>query len=165
VTGCVPGRSDGDGQLANGCECLDDGVGGDCGAAASLGEVGVGGSITGPLAQVRNQGEGDWYVVSFSPTGPGTYGGGTPSISFALNTNSAYLFDVVTPDCGSGAQSCGSGGSATAVAAWSFVDDQSTAGVNQWSTRDQTWPSPAYVRVYRAAAGSACDDYQLTVTR
>ena len=165
VTGCVPGRSDLDGNFANGCECLDDGVGAACGGATSLGDVGVNGTVGGPLAQVRNPGDSDWYVVTFTATGPGTYGGGTPRITFAINTNNAYLLEVLVADCGSGPQSCGSGGSASDVVDWSFVDDQSTAGANQWSTRNQAWPGVAYVRVYRASPVAGCDDYQLSVTR
>ena len=45
------------------------------------------------------------------------------------------------------------------------VDSQSDPGDNQWSSRDVAWPSPVIVRVYRAVAGSGCDDYQLVVTR
>jgi hypothetical protein len=156
ITGCAGGRSDTDGLFSNGCECFSDGVATTCGGATSFGEVGVGGSVGGPLAQVRNPADSDWYVVSFTPTGPGTYGGGTPRIRFAVNNNSAHLFEVLVGACAAGPQACGSGGSASAIADWSFVDDQSAG----WTTRAQAWPS----LVYRAS-GTGCDDYQLLVTR
>jgi hypothetical protein len=92
------------------------------------------------------------------------YGGGTPTISFAVNTNEIYVFDVL-PDCvGGTAPACDEGGLAMGVTDWSFVDNQSSAGAGQWSTRNQPWPTTVYVRIYRTN-GAGCEDYQLLVSR
>lgn len=165
VKGCAPNRIDTDLQYANGCECMTDVVSGDCAAPQPLGSVGISGNVLGPVAQVPDDATSDYYSVSFPPTGPNTYGGGSPRITFALNTNNAYKLEIL-PDCGSPALACGiEGGAATDITDWSVVDSQSDPGDNQWSSRDVAWPSPVIVRVYRAVAGSGCDDYQLVVTR
>jgi hypothetical protein len=144
-------------------QCGDD-VNGECLQAFSLGNVATAGTAQSPVGQVPTTQDSDWYEVTFTPTGPATFGGGTPHVTFAVNTGDTYVFDVV-PDCtGGSSPACNEGGTAAGVTDWSFVDDQSTAGATQWSTRNVPWPTPIYVRVYRSA-GSGCEDYQLSVTR
>jgi len=158
-TGAAAGAGGGGGSS----QC-DDVVDGECLQGYSLGSIAPGGSTQGPVTQVPNVGESDWYTATFTPTGPLNFGGGTPSIKFAVNTDDSYVFDVV-PDCvGGTSPQCNEGGLAMNVTEWSFVDDQSTAGASQWSTRDVPWPTTVYLRVYRTT-GSGCQDYQLSVTR
>jgi hypothetical protein len=157
------GATAGGGGSGGSGQC-DDVVDGECLQGYALGNVAPAGSTQGPVAQVPNVGISDWYVATFTPTGPASYGGGTPRITFAVNTNGIYVFDIA-PDCvGGSSPGCDEGGVATGVDDWSFVDNQSTAGASQWSTRDEPWPATVYVRVYRTT-GTGCEDYQLTVTR
>jgi len=153
------------GQADDGCVCLDAGVSGECAAAYSFGDVAVGDSVTGPVAQIHSPGESAWYVAAFPPTGPNTKGGGQPHVSFAVDTNGAYLFDVLTPDCAGSPSPCDGGGAGSSVVEWSVVDDQSTAGANRFSSRDQAWPDTVVVRVFRNSDVTGCDDYQLAITR
>jgi hypothetical protein len=153
------------GVADNGCACLDAGVADACDAAYAFGDVAVGAEVTGPTAQIRFPGESAWYVASFPPTGPGTKGGGQPHISFAVNTGNVYLFDVIAANCAGSPAPCGSGGTAASLAEWSFVDDQSLAGANRWSSRNQPWPGTVRIRVFRTSDVSGCDDYQLVISR
>jgi hypothetical protein len=157
------GGAAGQGGAGGSAPCADV-VAGECLQGYAIGNVAPAGAAQGPVAQVALLEESDWYSVTFTPTGPATFGGGTPSIGFAVNTNDIYVFDLV-PDCtGGSSPGCSQGGTAVGVTEWTFVDDQSTAGSTQWSTRNQPWPATVYVRVYRTS-GSGCEDYQLSVTR
>ena len=46
-----------------------------------------------------------------------------------------------------------------------FTDNQSTPGTRQFTSRTATWPSDAYIRVYRTTAGTSCARYQLSISR
>jgi len=147
-------------------------VSGDCTTGTDLGNIAVGGSITGPISQVHLPTESQWYSAAFPPTGPATAGGGKPHVSFALNTNDAYALEVIAPDCAGSPTSCAEdagtdsdAGTGGGVTDWSFTDDQSVAGAGAWSNRTVPWPATVHVRVFRAQPVPGCDDYQLSVTR
>lgn len=84
------------------------------------------------------------------------------------NENDAFRFEV-RATCGA-TLACGDGAGARDLRSWSFVDDRSPmeaeeTGEMDYSTRDVPWPSPVYVRVYRAIGAGDCSRYQLRATR
>ena len=159
---CNANATDVDGTYSNGCECVDEGNGGACGTATALGAIGVGGTANTATSSIAAAGGSDYFTVSLPPLGGN--GGGTPRIRFTRNDASVFRFEV-TAGCPGAALPCGSGGTATGVDDWAFVDDQAIPGTLQWTTRNQTWPSPTFIRVYRTSPGVSCDQYQLTITR
>jgi hypothetical protein len=54
---------------------------------------------------------------------------------------------------------------ATALTQYTFTDDQAMAGEQQWSTRDQAWPTTIKIRVFRPMAMTSCNKYVLQVSR
>jgi hypothetical protein len=74
VAGCSSGNFDVDGNGANGCECSEDPVGNNCGAAIDLGVIGLGATVT----QNRNltgpgNNDEDWFKVTFPKTASCAY--------------------------------------------------------------------------------------------
>jgi hypothetical protein len=162
IGACNANAVDVDGNYANGCEVVDEGNGGSCGTATSLGTLGVGAAVNTLSSTIAIGGSSDFFFVSFPPLGAN--GGGTPRIRFTRNDGSIFRFEV-TSGCPAAPLGCGSGGTATNLQEWAFVDDQSIPGPRQWSTRDVAWPSPVYVRVFRTTPGTSAAQYQLTLTR
>ncbi len=161
VAACDPSWYDVDSVSANGCECLDDSYGSACGAAAGVGGIGIGGSVS-RSGKIVPAGDVDWFAATFAPN-PGQ-GGGTPTIQLTVNDGGVFRFDVVGV-CGGGALSCGGGGGATGLTAYSFTDDQSIPGPNQWTSRNITWPTTVYVQVYRITGGLSCNNYTIQFSR
>jgi len=162
IGACNGNAADVDGGYANGCECVNEGNGNACGTATALGAIGVGSSANSLTSSIAAAGGADFFYVTFPPVG--SNGGGTPRIRFTRNDGSSFRFEV-SSGCPAAALACGSGGTAVDLTEWSFVDDQSIGGPNQWTSRNVTWPNPIYVRVYRTTPGASCDQFQLTVTR
>jgi hypothetical protein len=159
---CNANAVDVDGSYANGCEVVDEGNGGSCGTATSLGSLGIGAAVNTLSSTIATAGGSDFFFVSFPPLGAN--GGGTPRIRFTRNDGSAFRFEV-TSGCPAAPLGCGSGGTATNLQEWAFVDDQSIPGPRQWTSRNVAWPSPIYVRVFRTTPGASAAQYQLTFTR
>jgi hypothetical protein len=114
-------------------------------------------------------GEEDWFLVGFPSIGaPNMAGGGEPRIELSMNDGEVFRFEVRST-C-SATIACGDGRGARDLFSWSFTDDQSAmaaemSGDMDYSTRDVPWPSPVYVRVYRAVGAADCARYQVRVSR
>ncbi len=163
-------RRDGGGGRDGGTPtCSDEGHGNACEAPTDLGSVDPGGEVTSMVGYLPTAGAEDWFLVGFPSLGmPNMAGGGEPRIELSMNQGEVFRFEVRST-C-SATVACGDGAGARDLLSWSFVDDQSAteaeaSGDMDYSTRDQPWPSPVYVRVYRALGGADCSAYQLTVTR
>ncbi len=166
LASCPSGMYDVDADYTNGCECTDDGSGNTCGAALTLGNLGVGASAT--HNGVIIPGQEDWFTVGFSASGRGS-SQGAPTISVAHSGGGANPFRLeVAPACGGTPFSCGEGGMAGAVTSYSFRDNQSLPGARQWSgPHSVAWPSTVMIRVTRTDAATTCSAarYTLTVSR
>ncbi|MGE3636054.1 MAG: hypothetical protein AB7P00_39495 [Sandaracinaceae bacterium] len=160
VSACDPDAYDVDMVSGNGCECLDNDVGPFCSTPTGVGSIAIGGgtSVSGRVAEV---GGSEWYQVSF-PMSTGTFGGGTPTISFTVNDGNEFRFDIVGGSCTGSNPWCGGQASLTS---WSIVDNVSTPGVNQFTTRSEAWPDTIWVRVYRVTGGESCANFTLSITR
>ena len=109
-----------------------------------------------------------WYVVEYPMeinTGVTLYGGGTPRVHFVQNDDQAFKFDVLF-GCNT-LLSCPAepGATSGSLTEWTFTDDQSLPGDNQWSSRNIAWPAQVYVKVYRLTSGRSCGAYELEVSR
>ena len=156
-----------DGDPMAGCECPDDGVGGDCNTPYDLGTIAPTESSLGVVGNVPTEDGLDWYQVSF-PLADVRPGMGTPTISFAINEGEEFAFDVVYDQCGNEGMPCGMGGDGAGLAVgltdWTFVDDD--PGCCSAPTDSMVpWPSTVYIRVYRTTTGSSCGAYQLQASR
>ncbi len=160
----VDWNCDGDPQL--GCECDDDGVGGDCNMPYDLGALDMGGAVTGVVGNVPIENAFDWYQISFPITE--RPGAGMPSIEFSINEGEAFVFDVVYEACGAAGMPCGNAGAPEGVAEgltqWTFVDDDAGCCAPPMDALVQ-WPDQVYIRVYRTTPGSSCAAYQLQASR
>jgi hypothetical protein len=54
---------------------------------------------------------------------------------------------------------------ARGIDSWSFVDNQSVPGPEQWTSREADWPESVLVRVYRPSGAPDCQRYRLDITR
>ncbi|MCP4867269.1 MAG: hypothetical protein GY898_00945 [Proteobacteria bacterium] len=161
VSTCNSGYYDVNGFYSDGCEVQDDGISDACGGAHDLGDVNTGGSRSTPGGVLLpTSGDVDWYRVAFPRSG--RPGGGTPTVVFSTRPTTDYYFDVFY-SCSSVAV-CGAGTS-TGNTDYAFTDNQSTAGVNQWSTNASGWPDDLYIRVYRTGGGPTASSYSLSITR
>jgi hypothetical protein len=151
--------------------CDDDTHGDACESATDLGSLAEGEMMMPEPGVLPMTGDEDWFRVDFPlammsmdpDAGAGSPGGGMPSIELAMNEGDAFRFEV-RGTC-STTLGCGDGMSARDVDAWSFVDDQSIEGEEQYTTRDVPWPESAVIRVYRPVGTGDCQRYQLRVTR
>ena len=93
-------------------------------------------------------------------------GSGTPAITVTSTASGEFVFDLL-PACTGGTQmTCGVGGpNASGRNDWSFTDNVSLTGQNQFTSRNVAWPNTVYIRVYRLTAGESCDSYTLSVAR
>jgi len=161
------GRTDGGGPVLPdaGPMCVDDHAGASCAMAHPLGTVAVGAMAMSDVAVIPMAGGEDWYSVTFTPlSSPMMFGGGTPRIRFSMNEGDAFRLDVSTA-CGAAA-TCGMGApTATALTEYSFTDDQSMPGDNQWSSRMNAWPTTLHIRVRRTTPGASCAHYVVAVSR
>lgn len=160
---CVSGRFDLNGIYGDGCECVDDAFGNSCAGLTSLGTLTAGSSTT-VNGVIVPDGEQDWFSVGFPNTARGT-AEGNPSIALtgplAGNFEIDFFVDCATP------AACGTG-VAVGVGSYSFIDDQSVAGVNQWTGPHTTaWPTTIVFRVRRVVSTPSCADasYQVTLAR
>lgn len=154
-----------DDMVDNGCECPDDGVSGSCNGPTDLGIVDVGGSSLSVVGNVPQESSFDWYVVSYPAAArPGE---GVPTLSFTINTGSAFVFDVFNAQCDTMAASCGEGGTmgqAMGLTSWNFEDSNPDCCTPPMDSL-QPWPNEIFVRVYRTSVGPSCDTYQLEASR
>jgi hypothetical protein len=119
----------------------------------SIGSIGVGGS-TNRSGCIR-PGEQVGFSVSFpsmrttgGATFSGTPGGGTPSLS--VNGGNMKL---------TGISGCGNSDN------WSFTDNQSIAGVSQWSSHPTPWPSSMSFNVRNTGSSCSQANFNLSVSR
>lgn len=144
--------------------CTDEGHGDACESATDLGVLAAGDMMMPPLGVLPTTGDEDWFRVDFpADVEMNTPGGGMPSVELVVNEGDAFRFEV-RGTC-STTLGCGDGMSARDVDAWTFVDDQSMEGDEQYSTRDVPWPEAAVIRVYRPVGTGDCQQYQLRVSR
>jgi len=144
--------------------CTDDDYGDTCESATDLGSLMEGETMSPPPGSLPETGDEDWYRVDF-PANPemNTPGGGTPSIEISVNEGDGFRFEVL--DTCSTSLGCSDGMSAVDVDAWSFVDDQSMEGDQQWTSRDLPWPESIVIRVYRLTGAGDCQRYRLSISR
>ena len=155
-----------DDEIDNGCECDDDGISGDCNFPTDLGALAVGDQVLGVVGNIPQENAIDWYMVSF-PLADARPGQGTPSISFSVNEDEAFVFDIVDQQCAADAQACTSGGTdgfAVGLTDWTFVDDDPGCCAPPMDSLI-AWPDPIFVRVYRTTPGASCATYQLQLSR
>src|SRR5690606_2483252 len=116
-------------------------------------------SVSGRVVPFAGASE-DWYTINFPLSGTrGTTNQGNPQIRLASGSN--FVLDVYSM-CGA-APSCGSGTN-TAISQYGFIDNQSTAGVNQWTSHTTSWPSTIVFRVRRTSPPTTCAQGAYTVT-
>lgn len=144
--------------------CDDDDYGDTCEAATDLGSFMEGETMSPTPGSITTAGGEDWYRMDFPPNPEmNTPGGGTPTVEFSVNEGDAFRLEVL--DTCTTPLSCSEGMTATDVTAWSFVDDQSLEGLEQWTTRDVPWPASVLVRVYRPTGAPDCQRYRLSISR
>ena len=157
------------GRDAPSASCTDEGHGSTCEGATDLGSVDPGGMVESMAGVLPSPAAEDWFLVGFPSLGmPNMAGGGEPRIEFTLNDGDVFRIEVRSTCAATLA--CGDGRGARDLLSWSFVDDRSPmdaemSGDSDFTTRDMPWPSPVYVRVYRAIGAADCQQYQLRVTR
>jgi hypothetical protein len=163
ITSCVTNSYDLNGVYADGCECMDDSAASSCGAALTLGSVSSGGRVShvGNLIPARD----DWFRVDFP--GSSRPGSGTPRIRIISLASGPNPFRIDVRRTCSTRFSCGSGGTADSETEFSFADNASTPGANQWSSHSTSWPTTAYMRVFRTSSAASCSatGYRLEVSR
>jgi len=144
--------------------CTDDDYADTCESATDLGSLLEGETISPTPGSLPEAGDEDWYRIDF-PANPevNTPGGGAPSVEIVVNEGDAFRFEVM--DTCTTTLGCGEGMSVQDVDAWSFVDDQSMEGEEQWTTRDLPWPESVIIRVYRPAGAADCQRYRLSISR
>ncbi len=171
VSSCNAGWYDVDKIFSNGCECQDDSsvtTTGACPASlTNLGFVGMGGTVNSTPGKIPAATLSDWYEVSFAETAYYHSGySGTVNIRFSSNptvivsgvSTPEFKLQVITTACGNW------GGCGTVLDQYTF-DDTCTASGNNCTTRNDTWPSTVYVRVFRVSgAPVTCDSYTLTAS-
>ena len=142
---------------------IDEGPSTSCAAPINLGSVAAGATVTRNDYIPATAGAEQWYLVNFPQTPDyASHGTGIPQILFA-SADASVRFDIQT-SCGV-AGSCGQGGASSGLTSWSFVDSTSVAGTLAYTTRNTTWPTTVYVRVYRVSAPTTCANQTLVVTR
>lgn len=160
---------DGGGRDATTPTCTDEGHGATCEGATDLGSVDPAGMAESMIGVLPSAGAEDWFLVAFPSIGmPNMAGGGEARIELSMNEGEAFRFEVRST-C-SATLACGDGRGARDLLSWSFIDDRSPmeaemSGDMDFTTRNVPWPSPVYVRVYRAVGAADCARYQLRVTR
>jgi hypothetical protein len=168
-----PGDGDGDPN-----ECMTDPmvVGASCGQGSAYhGSYGLGEMNTemptGIIMTTDNgQGNGaeDWYQVDFPlDVNNPRPNGGMATISFAVNDNNDYRFEVFR-DCGAQAYGQGLasefGANSPPLQEWSFHDI--VPGEEQAAYMDNvSWPTTVWIRVVRFQNDGECSTYQLQVIR
>ncbi|MEI8255201.1 MAG: MopE-related protein [Deltaproteobacteria bacterium] len=171
ITTCAAGYYAVNPGFGAGCSCHDPSPSNTtCGAAQNLGPVSAGAILDSPLSATpaaSGIGAEDWWVVSFASARLGAPGGGTPHVTFSAASDPSYRFAVfIGTACATNVVGfCGDGTSPSGLRDYDFVDNQATAGVAEWSTELQTWPTTLYIRVTRVTAGPSCATYQLHITR
>ena len=169
---CCESRCGGSCERCNGparagfCDTLPSPANLSCASAQSLGAVRVGEGLNSGLLSIANEGETHWFVVTF-PMSTLTFGGGASTVQLLRNDSDHFRLQVVG-SCTSQPLTCTSPtspASAATVTSWSFGDDQSPAGPNQWQTRNVSWPTEVYFRVTRTSSGRSCDIYQVRISR
>lgn len=151
ILSCPPG------QVVCGSECVD-GTSNVCGAPIDLGILPDGATVRTTTHRLPAAGQVEWFRVRF----PTSYvnrlqSSGTPSIQFGVNQDNVFRIDVY--------RSCGSGHFCTgSYTSWTYADNAST-GLNQFSTRNDTWPDTVLIRVTRVTAGVDCRGYSLELSR
>jgi hypothetical protein len=157
---CNAGCYNDDGQLSNGCECCDDGLGKACNTATGAALSMLGGTIN-QTGQLPGAGESDWLQVTFTnDAGNKNF---HPHIYFVTNPNNEFAFDLVT-SCGGQPLPCGDGGSCTGKTEWEvFYGPQATGnpGDPNWSPIGNI--GTVYLRVHRVTGSPTCDTYQLVI--
>jgi len=162
---CPSGYHDVNSTYSAGCECMDDGSGNTCGAALSLGNLGVGASSTQNGKIIP--GQVDWFTVGFSNSGRGD-SQGVPTVSVSHSTGGANPFRLeIIPACGGTPYACGNeGGMAGAVTSYSFRDNQSDEA-NGYTSNSVPWPATTLIRVSRTSSATTCAEasYTLNISR
>jgi hypothetical protein len=175
-------QGDGDGDQGDGDgdpnACMTDPmlVGSSCGqgsayhGAYALGEMNTDMPIGIIMSTDNGQGNGaeDWYQIEFplDANNPRPMGG-MATISFAVNDNNDYRFEVFR-DCGAQAYGQGLasefGANAPPLLEWSFNDI--LLGEEQAAYVDNViWPTNVWVRVVRFQNDGECSTYQLQIIR
>jgi len=165
---CVPGAAapelcdnlfldeDCDGVVDNG---FNDTRGATCGGETVLPTLSGGGATADSgLRRIYVSGNQHVYAIQFTNTL--AQGDGVPTVSFSVNQNNAYVFDVGYT-CGPADAPCGAG-MPTDLTSYSFVDDADATGT--YNTRATAWPDWLYITV-RRPTGQPCDRYNLRVAR
>jgi hypothetical protein len=150
-----------DGTYSNGCECHDTDSGStSCTTATGIGTVGSAMTLSGTL--VTTVEGADWFSVNFPIVSRGPTLNGTPRIAVSSGT---VVLDVYIGSCSESA-SCGTeGGTASGTVTYSFTDDQSSPGAEQWSMNLTQWPRTAIFAVRPAPGASGCIPYTITLSR
>jgi hypothetical protein len=159
------------------CETPTDQVGSSCGQSNGLkGPVAKGETLADlPVGQIDGldnglgNGEEDWYQIEF-PIIPAAArpSAGTPSISFAVNADDDYRFEIYR-DCGAEAYGQGLasefGSNAPPLTEWSFNDVDPGMFEQLEYMEMVAWPATVWVRVFRFQNDGVCSDYQLQINR
>jgi hypothetical protein len=159
VATCASGYFDLDGLCANGCECKSL-LNGPCAAPVSLGTMTVGQQIS-TSSNLVPAGKDTYYEVTFTGYTSSAY---HPKITFALNPNNEFVFDVQTNCSSSSVLGCGdiSGGS-KGLSTWEVVY---ASGLDFGDYNfNYIAPLPAvYIHVYRATGAPVdCDEFSLVI--
>jgi hypothetical protein len=153
----MPGWYDVNGIYADGCECADDGTSKSCNTATGLGSLVNGGSVssTGDLPLIT---ESDYLQVTFG--GPSNVLAYHPKISFTVNPNNDFVFDVLS-SCGVTFPAC-TDNACVSLTTWEHFY---TGGDPTQPTEFVPVPNVGTVtiRVYRKTGGSTCENYTLLI--
>lgn len=160
-------------------DCLtpNDQVGSSCGDSNGFkGPVAKGETLADlPLGAIEGldnglgNGQEDWYQIEF-PIVPAAArpGAGTPTVSFAVNSDDDYRFEVYR-DCGAEAYGQGLasefGSNAPPLTEWSFNDVDPGMFEQLEYMEMVSWPGTVWVRVFRFQNDGTCNNYQLQINR
>jgi hypothetical protein len=167
ISVCDSGWFDFDGQCVDGCECK----------ASTTSTACV--NSTGIFAGTLQPGQSTSYTSNMAPPGSVadawlniTFGGNTqeafhPKITFSLDTNTEFVFEVFS-NCTGTLLSCGTEGTQGAgVTTW----EESYTGTTGFAFGDEIYIPPpgtngtVYIHVFRkAGATKTCNNYSLTVS-
>lgn len=168
ITACSAGYLNNDGVFSNGCECMEDSHGDNCGAATDFGSIALGGTAT-RTGNLAASGDSDWYRVTFPATASCTW---RPRIT--LSAGGEPIAIRVYTSCGgttaSGGQSCLEGGNSASATrtSWEYTnsaacgDNLSIDATPATGTYVQI-PSTMWIEVVRTGSSAGCLSYTLAV--
>ena len=173
ATTCASGTYDRNKIFSDGCECTEDTVGNNCGAATDLGTITLDltpkKTVTGNLAGPGDADE-DWYKITFAVGPSCAY---SPSVSLSGPDVKMQVYTGCGGSAATGSFSCAGGSEPTNsnlnLDSWEFRQGAACGDSNaidptpDYTGSFLTTVSVIYVRVVRSGIATSCYPYMLTI--